>query len=29
MDFDSYSDRLSDLTEYYGEFFKKLAQQIK
>ena len=29
MDFDSYSNRLSDLTEYYGEFLKKPAQQIE
>ena len=29
VDFDSYSNRLSDLTEYYGEFFKKPAQQIE
>ena len=29
MDFDSYSNRLSDLTEYYGAFFKKPAQQIE
>ena len=29
MDFDSYSNRLSGLTEYYGEFFKKPAQQIE
>ena len=29
MDFDSYSNPLSDLTEYYGEFLKKPAQQIE
>ena len=29
MDFGSYSNCLSDLSEYYGEFFKKPAQQIK
>ena len=29
IDFDSYSDRLSDLTEYYGEFLKKPAQKIE
>ena len=29
MDFDSYSNRLSDLTKYYGEFLKKPAQQIE
>ena len=29
VDFDSYSNRLSDLTECYGEFLKKPAQQIE
>ena len=29
MDFDSYSNCLSDLTEYYGKFLKKRAQQIE
>ena len=29
MDFDSYSNCLSDLTEYYGEFLKKPTQEIE
>ena len=29
MDFDSYSNRLFDLTEYYGGFLKKPVQQIE
>ena len=29
MDFHSYSNRLSDLTEYYGEVLKNSAQQIE
>ena len=29
MDLDSYSNRLSDLTEYYRKFLKKPAQQIE
>ena len=29
MDFDSYSARLSDLTEYYGEFLKPDPQKVE
>ena len=29
MDFDSYSDRLSDLTEYYGEFLRPGPEKIE
>ena len=29
MDFDSYSPRLSDLTEYYGEFVKPTPKKIE
>ena len=29
MDFDSYSNRLSDLTEYYSEFLQKPVQKIE
>ena len=29
MDYDSYSNRLSDLTEYYSEFFQKPIQKVE
>ena len=29
MDFDSYSDRLSDLIEYYGEFLRPGPEKIE